>query len=90
MKKFMLIFVNLLTTIRIIGVFMIVPIFFKYGGIYAALVSIACYLTDSIDGFLARNLNASTFFGSLFDALSDKAFLVINLELTENTVFTLV
>lgn len=37
------------------------------------------FLTDFIDGFLARNLNASTFFGSLFDALSDKAFLVINL-----------
>ena len=36
-------------------------------------------MTDFIDGFLARNLNASTFFGSLFDALSDKAFLVINL-----------
>ena len=79
MKKFMLIFVNLLTTIRIIGVFMIVPIFFKYGGIYAALVSIACYLTDSIDGFLARKYHVSTFFGSFFDGIADKLFSCSNL-----------
>ena len=79
MKKFMLIFVNLLTTIRIIGVFMIVPIFFKYGGIYAALVSIACYLTDSIDGFLARKYHVSTFFGSFFDGVADKLFSCSNL-----------
>lgn len=79
MKKFMLIFVNLLTTIRIIGVFMIVPIFFKYGGIYAAIISIACYLTDCIDGFLARKYHVSTFFGSFFDGVADKLFSCSNL-----------
>ena len=30
MKKFMLIFVNLLTMVRIIGVFMMIPVFFQY------------------------------------------------------------
>lgn len=46
MKKFMLIFVNLLTMVRIIGVFMMIPVYFNYGGLYAAILSICCYLTN--------------------------------------------
>ena len=74
MKKFMLIFVNLLTMIRIIGVFMMIPVYFNYGGLYAAILSVCCYLTDCIDGFLARKLNAYSEFGKKLDGLSDKLF----------------
>lgn len=79
MKKFMLVFVNLLTMVRIIGVFMIVPIFFTYGGVSAAILSVACYLTDCIDGFLARKYHVATFFGSMFDGVADKLFSCSNL-----------
>lgn len=79
MKKFMLIFVNLLTTVRIIGVFMMIPVYFNYGGLYAAILSICCYLTDCIDGFLARKFHVATFFGSMFDGVADKLFSCSNL-----------
>ncbi len=70
---------NFITLLRVVGIFALIPVYKKYGGFTTFLLSSLCFLTDFIDGFLARNLNASTFFGSLFDALSDKAFLVINL-----------
>lgn len=79
MKKFMLIFVNLLTMVRIIGVFMMIPVYFNYGGLYAAILSICCYLTDCIDGFLARKFHVATFFGSMFDGVADKLFSCSNL-----------
>ena len=79
MKKFMLIFVNLLTMLRIIGVFMMIPVYFNYGGLYAAILSICCYLTDCIDGFLARKFHVATFFGSMFDGVADKLFSCSNL-----------
>ena len=58
---------NFITLLRVVGIFALIPVYKKYGGFTTFLLS------------LAINLNASTFFGSLFDALSDKAFLVINL-----------
>ena len=79
MKKFMLIFVNLLTMVRIIGVFMMIPVYFNYGGLYAAILSVCCYLTDCIDGFLARKFHVATFFGSMFDGVADKLFSCSNL-----------
>lgn len=70
---------NFITLLRVVGIFALIPVYKKYGGFTTFILSTLCFLTDFIDGFFARNLNASTFFGSLFDALSDKAFLVINL-----------
>ncbi len=75
---FKLILINTITFIRIIGTIILVPIYKTYGGIYAGLVSLICYLTDSIDGILARTLKASTFFGALFDGFADKLLTVIN------------
>ena len=86
MKKFMLIFVNLLTMVRIIGVFMMIPVYFNYGGLYAAILSICCYLTDCIDGFLARKFHVATFFGSMFDGVADKLFSCSNLIILFNEV----
>ena len=47
------------------------------------------FLTDFIDGFLARKLHVQSFFGSLLDALSDKAFGIVCLLLlsTLNPMF---
>ena len=75
--KLKLLLINGLTLIRIIGMFILIPIYNKFGGVTCGVVALICYLTDSIDGFLARHYNASTFFGALFDGMADKLFTII-------------
>ncbi len=80
MKKLIaILIVNLLTSIRVIGVICLVPIYIYQGGLAAAEWSIFCYLTDWIDGILARKWHAATFFGSAFDGAADKLFSLANL-----------
>lgn len=71
-------FVNSITALRFIGSFLIIPIFKIAGGMSAAIFSTIFLLTDCIDGFLARKLKSSTFFGALFDGLTDKAYGIIS------------
>ncbi len=67
-----IIFVNLITLGRLFGSF-IVPFIYVNNGIdVAATWTICLFLTDAIDGFLARRFKVSTFFGCAMDALSDK------------------
>ena len=73
-----LLLINGLTLIRVIGTFILVPIYKNLGGFYVGILSLICYLTDSIDGILARGMKASTFFGALFDGVADKLFTIIN------------
>lgn len=75
--KVKILIVNLLTLIRVIGTIILVPIYNIYGGFYVGIVAIICYLTDSIDGILARLWNVSTFFGALFDGVADKLFTIM-------------
>ena len=90
-KIISLIIVNILTFIRFIGVFYVYPIYKNYGGIAAAILSFFCYLTDLLDGIIARKCHASTFFGSVFDGLADKAFSCANLLiLMAMTKFTII
>ena len=74
-KKFLL--VNFITLIRVIGAILLYPIYLHYGFFGLAIAVLLFISTDSIDGFLARTLHASTFFGAAFDALSDKLFNII-------------
>lgn len=67
-----LIIINLFTAVRLIGAFILPILYFKYGSSFASLVIIILFSTDCIDGFLARKLKCSTFFGSVMDAVSDK------------------
>lgn len=83
-KKFNFIITNLVTLLRVIGIFALIPVYKIYGGFATFLLSASTFLTDCIDGLLARELKSSTFFGSLFDALSDKTFLVVNMFLLMN------
>lgn len=78
-KKFNFLITNFVTFLRVIGIFALIPVFKIYGGFATFMLSASCFLTDCIDGLMARELKSSTFFGSLFDALSDKAFLVVNM-----------
>ena len=78
-KLIAILLVNLLTTLRIVGVFLLVPIYHRYGGVSAAKLSIGCYFTDLLDGVIARKCKVSTFFGSCYDGVADKAFTCANL-----------
>lgn len=76
-----IILVNFVTALRFIGSFAVVPVFKLLGGLSAAVFSAIFLFTDFIDGTLARKLKASTFFGALFDGLTDKAFGIISFAL---------
>lgn len=81
--------VNSITAIRALGTLVIVPIFKSSGPFTAGLAAAGFFLTDFIDGKLARGLKVQTFFGSLLDSLSDKAFAIICLVLLalQNPIF---
>lgn len=66
--------VNSVTALRCLASFLVIPVFKVLGGLNAAIFSGIFLLTDFIDGFLARKLKSSTFFGAIFDGLTDKAF----------------
>ena len=70
---------NFFTALRAAGIICLIPVYKIYGGLATALLSAGCFATDFIDGALARKLKSSTFFGSLFDGISDKAFLIVNM-----------
>ncbi len=67
-----LIVINSITALRLIGSFMLPFLYNKYGASFTSIIIIILFLTDLIDGFLARKLNCSTFFGSIMDAFCDK------------------
>ena len=72
-----LLIVNSITFIRIIGIFLII-FNTDLGGVKIGIMSLLIYLTDVIDGVLARYWNVSTFFGALLDGLADKLFTIVN------------
>jgi len=76
--KTKLIIVNFLTLIRIIGCIILIPLYNVFGGKIVGITSLLCYLTDSIDGILARSWKVSTFFGAIFDGVADKLFTIVN------------
>jgi phosphatidylglycerophosphate synthase len=78
-KILKLILVNLITSIRLIGALSLPFIYYKNGASTVSIFIIIIFLTDFIDGFLARRLKVSTFFGSALDALSDKILNAVSL-----------
>lgn len=86
------IFVNLITAIRALGSIAIIPIFLNLGAIPAALTALGFFATDFIDGQLARRFHVQTFFGSLLDAVADKAFGIVCIGLisTINPIYLII
>ena len=85
LKWFLIVIVNLITSIRLIGAFSLPFIYYYKGASVVAIYILVLFLTDAIDGFLARTFKVSTFFGSLMDAMSDKvlnmiAFVILGFE----------
>lgn len=71
------ILVNLITSLRLLGTFLIIPIYLYWGWGVTALVVGVLFTTDFLDGTLARCFHVETFFGCILDSIADKAFAII-------------
>lgn len=71
------ILVNLITSLRLLGTFLIIPIYLYWGWGVTALVVGVLFTTDFLDGTLARCFRVETFFGCILDSIADKAFAII-------------
>ena len=77
MRKFMKVFVNLLTTLRLFITIILVFLFRNISNL-KFLISIAIlFLTDFIDGKLARKYKVQTLYGSNMDTIADKALSIM-------------
>ena len=66
--------VNAITSLRIAGTILLPAIISAFGPVGIATYILALWLTDFVDGPIARKWDVSTLFGSLLDAFSDKLF----------------
>lgn len=66
------ILVNSITATRFLGSIIMTPIYLLFGGLVTSIAAGILFLTDAVDGFLARKLHVQTFFGSLLDGICDK------------------
>ena len=66
------IFVNSITMVRVIGTLIMPFVSMIMTPSEVIFYIIILLLTDSIDGIMARRLNACTTFGALLDAVADK------------------
>ena len=80
----MKVFVNLITTIRLICI-MFLPILKKKLSKEVFIINIIIlFLTDTLDGILARKFKVQSLFGSIMDTIADKAlslmliFIILN------------
>ena len=68
----MKIFVNLITTTRFMYT-LILPILQSRMSNTSFIINlIILFLTDTVDGFLARKFKVQTFYGSIMDTIADK------------------
>jgi len=67
---------NLLTLSRLFSPITIIPLVLS-GNLLLAGIAVGIFgITDLLDGFLARKLNAKSEFGTLLDAFTDKVFVL--------------
>ena len=73
MRNLIKFFVNLLTTIRFISIIVLIIIFKKISHRLFIITISLLFLTDFIDGKLARKYKVQTIYGSNMDTIADKA-----------------
>lgn len=80
----MKIFVNLITTCRFLYT-IILPFLQMYISNTAFIINlIVLFLTDTVDGFLARKFRVQTFYGSIMDTIADKMLCIVLLVILMN------
>lgn len=77
-EKRWFLFINFLTISRIIGSIILFPIYFHFGPYVVGSILAALFLTDWIDGYLARKMKVCTFFGSIMDSICDKLIIIFS------------
>lgn len=78
---------NILTSIRLLSPFVLIPLFYFNKLKIAFIIIIIFALTDTFDGYFARKYNAISTFGKYLDAFVDKVFaLTILISLIIKTV----
>lgn len=68
----MKIFVNLITTCRFLYTIILPFLQIRISNTAFIVNLIVLFLTDTVDGFLARKFRVQTFYGSLMDTIADK------------------
>lgn len=69
--------VNLITTSRFIGSIILICLFPYVSTKFFLICIIILFLTDWIDGFLARKFHVESIYGSLMDTIADKTLNII-------------
>lgn len=65
---------NIITALRFLGAICLLFLVVRSVGFWA--IYFACGISDMLDGFLARKLNAATPFGAVLDSVADFCFVV--------------
>lgn len=73
----MKIFVNLITTCRFLYTIILPFLQIRISNTAFIVNLIVLFLTDTVDGFLARKFRVQTFYGSLMDTIADKMLSIV-------------
>lgn len=73
----MKIFVNLITTIRFLYTLIFPSLKTEISNLAFIINIIVLFLTDSIDGILARKYKVQTLYGSIMDTIADKTLCIV-------------
>lgn len=82
----MKIFVNLITTTRFIYTLILPILQSKMSNNTFIINLIILFLTDTVDGFLARKFKVQTFYGSIMDTVADKTLSIVLLVILANHI----
>ena len=77
MRIFIKVIVNLVTSLRLIFSVFLLFLLSKISNTSFLIITIIMFLTDWIDGYLARKFKVQTLFGSALDTIADKVFCII-------------
>lgn len=82
----MKILVNLITTTRFIYTLILPILQLRISNTAFIINLVILFLTDTIDGFLARKFRVQTFYGSIMDTIADKTLSIVLLIILANHI----
>lgn len=85
----MKILVNIITTLRFVYTLFLPLLKAKISRTAFIINIVVLFLSDSIDGFLARKFKVQTMYGALMDTIADKALCIILLALLTERIDTI-